>query len=486
MQDILSLSAVELGKKIAAGEISSVDATKAYLDKIGAADKDINAYITVDIEGALKAAVEADKRIAAKKAAGEAIGPFEGVPVAIKDNMCIEGMLTTCASHILDGFKPTYTSTAVEKLIEAGAVILGHTNMDEFAAGSSTETSVYGPTNNPNAPGHIPGGSSGGSACTVAAKQCFGALGTDTGGSIREPASFCGVVGLKPTYGRVSRFGVVAFASSLDQVGPLTRTVEDSALMLSVLSGQDKHDMTASTKPVDDYLKDIDKGVKGLKIGIPKQFFNDKLDPQVMQSLTNAIQTYKQLGAEIVDVDLKSVDTALSVYYIISSAEAASNLARFDGVKYGVRAKNYEDLVDLYYKSRTQGFGKEVKRRIMLGNYVLSSGYFDAYYNKAKKVQQLIKSEFINAFKQCDVILAPTTATVAFKLGEKSHDPVSMYLTDIFTVPVNIAGIPSISIPCGKNDKGMPIGMQLMAKHFNEATIFRVANAFEKTTKEGK
>lgn len=477
----LDLDITQVRQLIKDKKVSSVQLVKECLNRIEQT-KDLNALNEVYADIALKRAKEIDNKIAL----GEDVGVLGGVPIVIKDNINMVDTKTTCSSKFLQNYVSPYNATVVQKLLDAGAVIIAKANMDEFAMGSSNENSAFGPVKNPIDNTCVPGGSSGGSACTVAAKQCFGALGTDTGGSIREPASFCGVVGLKPTYGRVSRFGVVAFASSLDQVGPLTRTVEDSALMLSVLSGQDKHDMTASTKPVDDYLKDIDKGVKGLKIGIPKQFFNDKLDPQVMQSLTNAIQTYKQLGAEIVDVDLKSVDTALSVYYIISSAEAASNLARFDGVKYGVRAKNYEDLVDLYYKSRTQGFGKEVKRRIMLGNYVLSSGYFDAYYNKAKKVQQLIKSEFINAFKQCDVILAPTTATVAFKLGEKSHDPVSMYLTDIFTVPVNIAGIPSISIPCGKNDKGMPIGMQLMAKHFNEATIFRVANAFEKTTKEGK
>lgn len=477
----LDLDITQVRQLIKDKKVSSVQLVKECLNRIEQT-KDLNALNEVYADIALKRAKEIDNKIAL----GEDVGVLGGVPIVIKDNINMVDTKTTCSSKFLQNYVSPYNATVVQKLLDAGAVIIAKANMDEFAMGSSNENSAFGPVKNPIDNTCVPGGSSGGSACTVAAKQCFGALGTDTGGSIREPASFCGVVGLKPTYGRVSRFGVVAFASSLDQVGPLTRTVEDSALMLSVLSGQDKHDMTASTKPVDDYLKDIDKGVKGLKIGIPKQFFNDKLDPQVMQSLTNAIQTYKQLGAEIVDVDLKSVDTALSVYYIISSAEAASNLARFDGVKYGVRAKNYEDLVDLYYKSRTQGFGKEVKRRIMLGNYVLSSGYFDAYYNKAKKVQQLIKSEFINAFKQCDVILAPTTATVAFKLGEKSHDPVSMYLTDIFTVPVNIAGIPSVSIPCGKNDKGMPIGMQLMAKHFNEATIFRVANAFEKTTKEGK
>lgn len=477
----LDLDITQVRQLIKDKKVSSVQLVKECLNRIEQT-KDLNALNEVYADLALKRAQEIDKKIAL----GQDVGLLGGVPIVIKDNINMIDTKTTCSSKFLQNYVSPYNATVVQKLLNAGAVIIAKANMDEFAMGSSNENSAFGPVKNPVDPTCVPGGSSGGSACTVAAKQCFGALGTDTGGSIREPASFCGVVGLKPTYGRVSRFGVVAFASSLDQVGPLTRSVEDSALMLSVLAGADEHDMTASTLPVDDYFKDINKGVKGLRIGIPKQFFNNKLNPEVNQSLLNAVKTYKQLGAEIIEVDLKSVDTALSVYYIISSAEAASNLARFDGVKYGVRAKNYDDLIDLYYKSRTQGFGKEVKRRIMLGNYVLSSGYFDAYYNKAKKVQQLIKSEFINAFKQCDVILAPTTATVAFKLGEKSHDPVSMYLTDIFTVPVNIAGIPSISIPCGANSQGMPIGMQLMAKHFNEATLFRVANAFEKATKEGK
>ena len=477
----LDLDITQVRQLIKDKKVSSVQLVKECLNRIEQT-KDLNALNEVYADLALKRAKEIDNKIAL----GEDVGVLGGVPIVIKDNINMVDTKTTCSSKFLQNYVSPYNATVVQKLLNAGAVIIAKANMDEFAMGSSNENSAFGPVKNPVDPTCVPGGSSGGSACTVAAKQCFGALGTDTGGSIREPASFCGVVGLKPTYGRVSRFGVVAFASSLDQVGPLTRSVEDSALMLSVLAGADEHDMTASTLPVDDYFKDINKGVKGLRIGIPKQFFNNKLNPEVNQSLLNAVKTYKQLGAEIIEVDLKSVDTALSVYYIISSAEAASNLARFDGVKYGVRAKNYDDLIDLYYKSRTQGFGKEVKRRIMLGNYVLSSGYFDAYYNKAKKVQQLIKSEFINAFKQCDVILAPTTATVAFKLGEKSHDPVSMYLTDIFTVPVNIAGIPSISIPCGANSQGLPIGMQLMAKHFNEATLFRVANAFEKATKEGK
>ncbi len=477
----LDLDLCEVSKLIKERKVSSEQLTKECLEKIKQTQS-LNALNCVYEDMALKRAREIDKRIQN----GEDVGVLGGVPVVIKDNINMIDTKTTCSSKFLQNYVSPYNATVVQKLLDSGAVVIAKANMDEFAMGSSNENSAFGAVKNPVDPTRVPGGSSGGSACTVASHQCFGALGTDTGGSIREPASFCGVVGLKPTYGRVSRYGVVAFASSLDQVGPLTRSVRDSALMLGVIAGADQHDMTASLLPVEDYLADIDKGVKGIKIGVPKQFFTDKLDAEVKGELEKAIQTYKSLGAEIIEVDLKSVDTALAVYYIISSAEATSNLARFDGVKYGERAKQYDDLVDLYYKSRTQGFGKEVKRRIMLGNYVLSSGYFDAFYNKAKRVQKVIRQEFLDAFKQCDVILAPTTATVAFKLGEKSQDPVAMYLSDIFTVPVNIAGIPSISLPCGKNSEGLPVGMQIMAKHFDEKTIFRVANAFEKAQKEAR
>lgn len=460
-------------------KVTSEELTRECLDRIKQTES-LNALNCVYADEALKRAREIDQRIRR----GEDVGVLGGVPIVIKDNINMLDTKTTCSSKFLENYVSPYNATVVQKLLDSGAVVIAKANMDEFAMGSSNENSAFGPVKNPIDPTRVPGGSSGGSACTVASHQCFGALGTDTGGSIREPASFCGVVGLKPTYGRVSRYGVVAFASSLDQVGPLTRSVRDSALLLSVIAGADQHDMTTAQTPVDSYLTDIDKGVKGIKIGVPKQFFTDKLNKEVRDALDQALETYKTMGATIVPVDLKSVDTALAVYYIISSAEAASNLARFDGIKYGRRANDYKDLVDLYYKSRTQGFGKEVKRRIMLGNYVLSSGYFDAFYNKAKRVQKVIRQEFLDAFKQCDVILAPTTATVAFKLGEKSQDPVAMYLSDIFTVPVNIAGIPSMSLPCGKNVEGLPIGMQIMAKHFDEKTIFRVANAFEQAKKE--
>nr|MBQ7603183.1 Asp-tRNA(Asn)/Glu-tRNA(Gln) amidotransferase subunit GatA [Clostridia bacterium] len=477
----LDLDITEVRQLIKDKKVTSVQLVKLCLDQINKTSN-LNALNSVCTDMALKRAAEIDAKIAR----GEDVGVLGGVPIVIKDNINMIGTTTTCSSNFLKNYVSPYNATVVQKLIDAGAVIIAKANMDEFAMGSSNETSAFGPVKNPIDPTRVPGGSSGGSACTVAAKQCFGALGTDTGGSIREPASFCGIVGLKPTYGRVSRYGVVAFASSLDQVGPLTRSVRDSALMLGVLAGYDQHDMTSSKKPVDNYLRDIDKGVKGMRIGLPKQFFTDKLSNDVRQNLDKAIQKFRSMGATIVEVDLKNVDTALAVYYIISSAEAASNLARFDGVKYGVRAKNFDDIVDLYYKSRTQGFGKEVKRRIMLGNYVLSSGYFDAFYNKAKKVQKIISKEFINAFDNCDVILAPTVATVAFKLGEKTQDPVAMYLSDIFTVPVNIAGIPAISVPCGTDESGLPVGMQLMGKHFDEAKLFRVANAYEKTTKGAK
>ena len=443
---------------------------------------DLNALISTTEELALQQAKSVDER----RAKGEKLGVLAGIPIVIKDIINLEGTRTTCGSKFLENFISPYTATCAQKLIDADAVILGKANMDEFGMGSSNENSAFGICHNPVNPDYVPGGSSGGSACTVAAKQCFASLGTDTGGSIREPASFCGIVGLKPTYGRVSRFGVVAFASSCDQVGPMTRTVKDNAIMLNVIAGNDENDMTSSSVSVPDFTANLDKGVKGLKIGLPKQFFNDKLTGVVREKLEQAIEKYKSLGAEFVEVDLPSLDTALAVYYILTSAEATSNLSRFDGIKYGRRAENYDDLVDLYFKSRTEGFGKEVKRRIMLGNYVLSSGYFDAFYRKARKVQVVIKQEFARAFTECDVILSPTTGTTAFKIGEKSMDPVAMYLTDIYTVPVNIAGIPAISIPCGVDDLGLPVGMQLLGKHFDESTLYRVAYAYEQATKEGK
>ena len=457
------------------GEVTSEQLTSMCFEQIEKT-KEINALLSLCKESALKTAKEIDE----KRKNGEKLGVLAGIPIVLKDNINYINTKTTCASKFLENWVSPFTATCAQKLIDAGAVIIGKANMDEFAMGSSTENSAFGVTKNPCNIAYVPGGSSGGSAASVASKQCFASLGTDTGGSIREPASFCGVVGLKPTYGRVSRSGVVAFASSLDQVGPFTRCAKDSAIMLSVLAGKDELDMTSSSVEVKNYVQEIKGDVKGLKIGIAKQFFSDKLDDEVKTKIQNAISVLTKNGATTVEIDLPSIDVALAVYYIVSSAEAASNLARFDGIRYGVRAKNYEDLVDLYVKSRTQGFGKEVKRRIMLGNYVLSSGYFDAFYRKAKKVQKIIKQEFLEAFKKCDIIISPTTATTAFKIGEKSDDHVAMYLNDIFTVPINIAGLPAMSIPCGVSEKnGMPIGMQIIAPHFEEGRIFNVADFYE-------
>lgn len=478
--DYLAMTLSEIKNELEKQTISSVELTKLCLQRIKDTQK-INALISVCEDFALKTA----KRVDEDRKAGKKLGALAGIPIVIKDNINLKGTKTTCASQFLKNFVSPYTATCVQKLLDADAVIIGKANMDEFAMGSSNENSSFGPVLNPRDETCVPGGSSGGSAATVAANQCFGALGTDTGGSIREPASFCGVVGLKPTYGRVSRFGVVAFASSLDQVGTLTKSVKDSAIMLKVISGQDINDMTSSDHEIIDY-ENIKQDVKGLKIGIAKQFFNDKLNPEVKSALEKAIDLYKQNGAEVVEVDLPSLDVSLGVYYILSSAEAASNLARFDGVKYGTQAKEFKDITDLYFKSRTQGFGPEVKRRIMLGNYVLSSGYFDAFYRKAKKVQKVIKKEFSDAFSVCDVLVSPTTANPAFKLGEKSGDPLAMYLTDIFTVPINIAGLPAMSIPCGKDKNGLPIGMQLISKEFNEEVLFRLGNFFEQKNKEAQ
>lgn len=479
--DYLDMTLTEVLDALNAGEVTSQTLVKLCFDKIKQTEE-LNALNSTYFDMAMARAKELDER----RASGQKLGALGGVPVVLKDNINLIGTKTTCASKFLQNFVSPYNATVAQKLIDADAIVIGKANMDEFAMGSSNENSAFGPVKNPVDTTRVPGGSSGGSAATVAAKQCFASLGTDTGGSIREPSSFCGVVGIKPTYGRVSRYGVVAFASSLDQVGPITRSVKDNALMLNVLAGQDPMDMTSSNQPVEDFTSKLDAGVKGIKIGVAKQFFTDALSSEVRQSLETALDWYKQNGAEIVEVDLPSLDTALAVYYILSSAEAASNLARFDGVKYGVRANQYDDVVDLYFKSRTQGFGKEVKRRIMLGNYVLSSGYYDAFYRKAKRVQKVIRNEFTNALQNCDVLISPTTANPAFKLGEKTNDHVAMYLTDIFTVPINIAGVPALSIPCGKNSEGLPIGMQIIGKHFDEATIYQVANAFEQSHKEDK
>ena len=484
MSDILSYTALQLGKKIASGEITSVEATKAYLDRIGAVDKDINSYVTVDTEGALKAAEEADKKIKE----GTLKGPFAGVPVAIKDNMCIEGMLTSCSSHILDNFHPTYTSTAVQMLKDAGAVILGHTNMDEFAMGSTTETSYYGPTKNPWNKERVPGGSSGGSAAAVAADECAIALGSDTGGSIRQPASFCGVTGIKPTYGRVSRYGLIAYGSSLDQIGPLGKNVEDCAAMLEVISGHDPKDSTSAieenSKDKTDFTSALVDDVKGMKIGVPRDYFLEGIDEDVKKAVLEAADVLKAKGAIVEEFDLGMVEYAIPAYYVIACAEASSNLERFDGVKYGLRTSEYTDLHNMYKKTRSEGFGTEVKRRIMLGSFVLSSGYYDAYYVKALKVKAMIKQAFDKAFDKYDVILGPVAPTTALKCGESLSDPIKMYLGDIYTVSVNLAGLPGISLPCGYDRNGLPIGLQLLGQTFDEKSIIRAAYTYEKYFRE--
>ncbi len=481
MSDIMSLSAVELGKKIASGELSSVEAVKASLDAIGRLDKDVHSFVTIDTEGALRRAEEMDKVIAAKKADGDVLSPFAGVPIAIKDNMNVAGMLTTCSSKILGNFVPTFTSTAVERLIEAGAVIVGKTNMDEFAMGSTTETSYFGPTKNPYDLGRVPGGSSGGSAAAVAAEEVPFALGSDTGGSIRQPASFCGVTGIKPTYGRVSRYGLIAYGSSLDQIGPIARDVTDCAATLSIISGHDYKDSTSADMDDTDFMNALIPDVKGMKIGIPRDYFGEGLDADVKENVLRAAETLKSLGAEVEEFDLGMVEYAIPAYYIIACAEASSNLERFDGVKYGYRTAEYTDLHNMYKKTRSEGFGAEVKRRIMLGSFVLSSGYYDAYYVKALRVKRLIKEAFDKAFLKYDVILGPVAPTTALKIGESLSDPIKMYLGDIYTVSVNLAGLPGISTPCGYDKDGMPVGLQLLGQVFEERKILRAAYAFEST-----
>lgn len=473
----LNLTAVELGKKIKNKEISVVEATSAYLDSIEAKEKEINAFVTIDREGALKRAEEVQGLIDA----GKVTGPLAGVPVAIKDNMCIDGMLTTCSSKILSNFKPTFTATAVEKLQAAGAVIVGKTNMDEFAMGSTTETSFYGETKNPWDLTRVPGGSSGGSAAAVAAEEVPYALGSDTGGSIRQPAGFCGVTGMKPTYGRVSRYGLIAYGSSLDQIGPIAKDVTDCAAILEAISGKDDKDSTSVKETGDDFMAALTDDVKGLRIGIPRDYFGEGLDAEVKAAVMAAAKVLEEKGAEVEEFDLSLVEYAIPAYYIIASAEASSNLERFDGVKYGYRTAEFTDLHNMYKKTRSEGFGPEVKRRIMLGSFVLSSGYFDAYYMKALRTKALIKQAFDRAFEKYDVILGPVAPTTALKLGESLSDPIKMYLGDVYTVSVNLAGLPGISLPCGYDSNGLPIGLQLLARHFDEKSIIRTAYAFEQS-----
>jgi aspartyl-tRNA(Asn)/glutamyl-tRNA(Gln) amidotransferase subunit A len=475
--DILDLSIHGLHNKLKSKEVSSVEATRAMLARIEAVEPQIGSYITVTPEQALAAAEAADRRIAAGR-----MDVLTGIPLALKDIFLTEGIRTTCGSHILDNFVPPYSATSWEKLKARGAVLLGKLNQDEFAMGSSNESSAFGNCRNPWDQTRIPGGSSGGSAAAVAARQATATLGTDTGGSIRQPASHCGCVGLKPTYGRVSRYGVIAYASSLDQVGPLTRDVTDSAIMLGALAGHDPKDSTSVDTPVPDYTAALTGTVKGLRIGLPREYFIAGLDPDVQKAMDAAIDTYRRLGAEFVDISLPHTDYAVATYYLIATAEASSNLARYDGVRFGHRAEGAAGLLDMYTKSRSQGFGTEVKRRIMLGTYALSSGYYDAYYVKAQKVRTLIMQDFIQAFEGVDVILTPVAPTPAFKIGEKSDDPLQMYLSDIFTIPANLAGTCALSVPAGFSAAGLPIGLQLIGKPFGEETILRAAHAFEQAT----
>ncbi|MGH7766486.1 MAG: Asp-tRNA(Asn)/Glu-tRNA(Gln) amidotransferase subunit GatA [Candidatus Binatia bacterium] len=472
-----TLTIHELSAKLKKREVSSVELTEAVFARISSVEERLHSYITLCRESALAEAKRADERL---KTGGDT-PPLLGIPIALKDIFLSEGVLTTCASKILGNFVPPYDATAVKKLKTSGAVIVGKTNMDEFAMGSSTENSAFAATRNPWNMERVPGGSSGGSAAAVAADECIAALGTDTGGSIRQPAACCGIVGLKPTYGRVSRYGVIAFASSLDQVGPMTKDTTDCALMLEAIAGHDPADSTSVPAPVPAYAKPLDGNVKGLRAGIPKQFFISGMQPDVEQAVKDAIKKLERGGIETVEVSLPHTEYAVAVYYVIATAEASSNLARYDGMKYGYRAPA-KDLMETYMKTRQEGFGPEVKRRIMLGTYALSSGYYDAYYLKAQKVRALIKRDFEAAFKQCDVIVTPTAPTTAFKVGAKTAEPLEMYLSDIFTISVNLAGLPGLSLPCGFDAGGMPIGLQIIGKHFDEATMLRLAHAYEQAT----
>ena len=495
-KEILSLTAVQLGKKIKEREVTCREALEAVFAQIGRREPELNCYVTLEEEKAFKQAEEVQRGIDE----GTLTGPLAGVPVAVKDNMCIEGMRTTCSSKILENFVPAYTAEAVERLRKAGAVIIGKTNMDEFAMGSTTETSAFGVTRNPWNPDHVPGGSSGGSCAAVAANECFYALGSDTGGSIRQPSSFCGVTGLKPTYGTVSRYGLIAYGSSLDQIGPVAKDVTDCAVILETLAGHDTKDSTSMDRGEYDWSGRHDSSgevqesarftsalvddVKGMRIGIPRDYMGDGLDPEVKEAILKAAAVLKEKGAVVEEFDLGMVEYAIPAYYVIASAEASSNLSRFDGVKYGFRAKEYEGLHDMYKKSRSQGFGPEVKRRIMLGSFVLSSGYYDAYYLKALRAKALIKEAFDRAFESYDVILGPASPVTAPKLGESLSDPLKMYLGDIYTISVNLAGLPGLSVPCGTDSKGLPIGLQLIGDCFKEKQIIRAGYAFERSRQQ--
>jgi aspartyl-tRNA(Asn)/glutamyl-tRNA(Gln) amidotransferase subunit A len=467
----------ELGGAFRRGETTPSAVADAYLARIEKVDGRVAAYLTVTSEEARRAAAAADERFRA----GTPRGPLDGVPIALKDVLCTRGVRTTCGSRILENFVPPYDATVVARLRAAGAVLLGKTNMDEFAMGSSTEHSAFGPTRNPWDLGRVPGGSSGGSAAAVGADLAAGALGTDTGGSIRQPAAFCGVVGLKPTYGRVSRYGLVAFASSLDQIGPFTRDVHDASLLLAAIAGADPRDATAVDTPVPDYAAALAAGVRGLRLGIPDEYFVEGTDPEIDAAVREAIAVLRGLGAATERISLPTTDYALAAYYLIGPAEASSNLARYDGVKYGLRMPGGRDLIDMASRTRAAGFGAEVKRRIMLGTYALSAGYHEAYYGKAQKVRTLVRRDFEAAFERVDLIVAPTTPNVAFRHGEK-EDPLAMYLNDAFTIPVNLAGLPGVSVPCGFTAAGLPVGLQIIGRAFDEAGMLRAAAAYEQAT----
>jgi aspartyl-tRNA(Asn)/glutamyl-tRNA(Gln) amidotransferase subunit A len=474
---LTALTAHELGARYRSGVATPTQVVTEYLTRIEHLDPQVRAFLTVTRDGALREAARADARFAE----GAPCGPLDGVPVALKDVLCTRGVRTTCGSRILEGFVPPYDATVVARLRAAGAVVLGKLNMDEFAMGSSTEHSAFFTTRNPWDLARVPGGSSGGASAAVAADLAALSLGTDTGGSIRQPAAFCGVLGMKPTYGRVSRYGLIAFASSLDQVGPFARDVEDAALILEVIAGADPMDSTAVDVPVPPYRAALGHGVEGLRIGVPAEYFIDGMDPEVERAVREAIGTLEKLGARPEAVSLPHTEYGLAAYYVIAPAEASSNLARYDGVKYGLRAAGGRDLIDMYSKTRAAGFGAEVKRRVMLGTYVLSAGYYDAYYGQAQKVRTLVRRDFEQAFARVDLIVAPTTPGVAFKMGEK-EDPLQMYLNDIFTIPVNLAGLPGLSIPAGFTQTGLPIGLQLIGRAFDEATLLRAAHAYQQVT----
>jgi aspartyl-tRNA(Asn)/glutamyl-tRNA(Gln) amidotransferase subunit A len=475
IMEILGLTIEKLHAALTAGETSAREVCEKVFERVDALNEPLGVFLTLNRDEARARADQLDR----KRRAGAPLGPLAGVPLAIKDNICTRGLRTTCGSKILFNYLPQYSATVIERLLEAGAVIIGKTNCDEFAMGSSTENSAFRPVRNPWKVDRVPGGSSGGSAAAVAADLCVAALGSDTGGSIRQPASFCGVVGLKPTYGRISRYGLVAFGSSLDQIGPLSKTVADAARVLGVMAGRDWRDSTSSNRAVPDYPAALVGDIKGLRVGVPKEFFGEGLDAEVRTAVETAIDRLADLGAEIVEVALPHAEYAIACYYIIATAEASSNLARFDGVRYGYRTERADTLREMYRRTRDEGFGAEVKRRIMLGTYVLSAGYYDAYYLKAQKVRTLIDRDFRQAFTQCDVIAGPTSPTVAFRIGEKTDDPLMMYLSDIYTITANLAGVPAINLPCGLSRDGLPIGLQLHGRHFDEATLLRVAHTYE-------